>query len=59
MKRNTELREYMSKKGVKMWEVADALHVCESTFCKHFRYEFSEEKKKEVKNIVDSIARGR
>lgn len=52
---NSEIRAKIRKAGLTQWQIADALGVCENTFCRMLRYELPEEKKKEILALIDGI----
>lgn len=54
--RNKEIRDYIKSKGIPMWRVAERLGIADSNFSRMLRYEISEDKKKEIKHIVDELA---
>ncbi len=55
-KENPELREYAQNKGVYIWQVAEALGVCEMTLLRWLRFPLPEDKKAAFIHAVDSIA---
>ena len=52
MKANMELRMQIMSKGLKNWQVADALGIHESNFTRLMRKELPLEKKKEVLEAI-------
>jgi hypothetical protein len=54
---NETLKGYAKEQGVKLWEVAEALKVAESTFCKHLRRELPEEQAAQVRGVIDQLHR--
>ncbi len=52
----SDLKCYAHDKGVKFWEVAEKLGVNDGNFSRLLRKELTEEKKAEIKNIIDIIA---
>ena len=52
----SDLKCYAHKQGVKFWEIAERLGVNDGNFSRLLRKELSEEKKAEIKNIIDIIA---
>lgn len=56
MKANQEIRDYAKSKKVSLWQVADVFNVHETTFLRYLRKEFTEERKGEIRKIIDKIA---
>jgi len=57
MKANRELREFMVLRGVKQWEVADALGIAESTMTKWMRRELSEEVRRRAFEAIEKLSK--
>lgn len=55
--KNNDVREEIKRAGVFHWEVADALGVAESTFCKMLRKELPEEKKQKIYSAIKTLRR--
>ncbi|MCF6409011.1 hypothetical protein [Pseudalkalibacillus salsuginis] len=53
--KNEDLREAISKAGLKHWQVAEAVGIHEGNFSRLLRKELSIEKKKEIHNIIDNL----
>lgn len=53
---NQDIKEYASKNNVRLWQIANELGVNDGNFSRKLRKEFTEEKKLEVKQIIDKIA---
>lgn len=53
---NTEFRQYAKRRGVLLWEVADALGIADTTLSKLLRHELPEAEKEKYKAAVDQIA---
>lgn len=53
---NLDIKTEAIAKGVRAWQIADALGVSESTYMRHLRHEFPVEKKKKIMQIIDQIA---
>ena len=56
--KNFEIRETAARAGVKLWEVADALGVADSTFSRKMRHELSDEERSQVLRIIDELSGG-
>lgn len=53
---NKDIREYAKKKGVRLWQIANELHVNEGNFSRKLRHELQEEKKQQIYKIIDELA---
>lgn len=58
MNNNIEIRNAIFSNGLKKWEVADSLGVTDSTFSRMLRKEMSNEKKKEILDIINMLTKG-
>ncbi len=56
MRPNDDIRLYAGARGVKLWQIAAALGIPDGWFSKLLRQPLSEEKRTEVKRIVDEIS---
>ena len=57
--KNVDIRNYAREKRVNLWEVSECLGFAhESAFSRLLRHELTEDKKEEIKKIVDAIAAG-
>ena len=52
---NQEIKELMKQNKIFMWQVAKKLNVYETSFCKWFREELSEERKQQVLSAIEEI----
>ena len=58
--KNIDIREYAKEKQVNLWEVSEYLgYSHETVFSRVMRHELEEEKKAELKKIIDQIASDR
>ena len=53
---NVEIRISAKERGVKMWEVAEALHIHDSAFSRKLRKELPQEEKGKILEIIDRLA---
>lgn len=53
--RNKDIRDYARIKDVRLWQIAEKLNLQDSNFSRLLRYELSEEKKAEIKAIIDKL----
>ena len=56
---NQEIRKAAKEKGVKLWEVAEALKMQESGLSRKLRHELPESEKTKILAIIDSISASR
>ena len=54
--KNMDIREYAKKKGVKLWEIANALHINDGNFSRKLRQELPNEMKQKIFQIIDKIS---
>lgn len=54
---NKKIREAAASAGVRLWRVADALGVTDSTFSKKLRKELSEADQERIVSIIDKLSR--
>lgn len=54
--KNMDIREYAKKKGVKLWEIASALHINDGNFSRKLRQELPNEMKQKIFQIIDKIS---
>lgn len=52
---NEQLRAVMRENNIYMWQVAKKLNVYETSFCKWFREELSDERKQQVLSAIEEI----
>lgn len=53
---NTDLKQYAKKKGVHLWQVADALGISEATIIRKMRHELSDVEQARFIAAVDACA---
>ena len=53
---NKDIREYAEKHNVKLWQIANSLHINDGNFSRKLRFELSEDKKQEIRKIIDELA---
>ena len=56
MKANMKIREKAKIRGVRLWQIADALNLQESMFSKKLRKELTDEEKDEILAVIDRLA---
>lgn len=54
---NVDIRQYALEKRVNLWEVSERLgYAHESSFSRLLRHELTEDKKQEIRKIIDELA---
>lgn len=56
---NTEIRQAAAENGLKLWEVAEALGVADSTFSRKLRRELPSEQRDHILRMISKIAERR
>ena len=54
--RNADIREYAKVKGVQLWKIAERLNILDSNFSRLLRNELKDDKKAEIKEIIDELS---
>lgn len=54
--RNKDIRDYARIKDVRLWQIAEKLNLQDSNFLRLLRHELTEDKKTEIKKIIDDLA---
>ena len=55
--KNLDIRNYAKERGVNLWEVSEQLgYAHETAFSRVLRHELPEDKKAEIKAIIDELA---
>ena len=54
--KNKDIRDYARIKDVRLWQIAEKLNLCDSNFSRLLRHELPEDKKTEIKAIIDNLA---
>lgn len=53
---NIEIRTRAMNRGIKMWQIADALGVADSNLSRRLRKELSTEEQKRILSVIDQLA---
>lgn len=53
---NNDIRRTAAAHGIRLWQIAEAYGMADSTFSKMLRRELPPEKKQELLTIIDEIA---
>lgn len=54
----TEIRKKIIESGLKIWQVAEAYGVADTTFSKYLRKDFTKEDTEKLLNIISELAEG-
>ncbi len=55
--KNSDIRNYAKERGVYLWEISERLgYAHETAFSRVLRHELTEDKKAEIRKIVDELA---
>lgn len=54
---NHEIKTAAKSKGVKMWQLAEALGMCDSAFSRKLRHELPAEEKEKCLTIINQLAK--
>lgn len=55
--KNIDIRQYALEKRVKLWEVSEKMgYSHESAFSRLLRHELTEDKKEEIRKIIDELS---
>lgn len=54
---NQGLRKEAKQAGVKIWQIADKMGICDMTLSRRLRYEFSETQKTEMRRIIAELTK--
>ena len=55
---NTKIKTYALQHGVKLWQIAEKLHISEATMTRMMRKELAPEKQQEIMQIIDQLSEG-
>lgn len=53
---NKDVRNYARIKDVRLWKIAEKLNLHDSNFSRLLRHELSDDKKAEIRAIIDELA---
>lgn len=53
---NSIIRKAATEKHVRLWMIAERLHMTDSSFSRHLRHEVSEEERARILSIIDELA---
>ena len=53
--RNSDIKNMIKSSGVKMWKIAEAYGVTDSTFSRKLRYQLTDEERTKIINIIRDL----
>jgi hypothetical protein len=53
---NQDIKNYAKAKGVRLWQIAEVLHINDGNFSRKLRKELSETQKEEIVRIIDELS---
>lgn len=53
---NQDIKNYAKAKGVRLWQIAEMLHINDGNFSRKLRKELSETQKEEIVWIIDELS---
>ena len=56
---NTDIRLAAAGAGVKLWQIADAMAIADSSFSRKLRRELSRTEKEKIYRIIESLKAGK
>lgn len=56
--KNLQIRTAAKTKGVKLWQIADALCISEPTLTRKLRHELSDDETAKILAIIDRLSKG-
>lgn len=57
--KNRDIKEYAKSKGVRLWQIAEVLHINDGNFSRRLRKELPEAQKQQIIRIIDELAEKR
>lgn len=55
--RNTEIKREAREQSVRLWQIAEKMHISEATITRMFRKEFTDKEKAEMQSLITQIAK--
>ena len=55
--KNKDVRSAIADAGLRMWQVAEALNIADTTFCRKLRRELSDEDKERVYAVIAELSK--
>lgn len=54
--KNNDVRDYAKEKGVRLWQIAEEMKLCDLSFSKRLRHELDIDEKQEIYEIIDKLS---
>ncbi|MBQ4569392.1 MAG: hypothetical protein IJA62_05000 [Ruminococcus sp.] len=54
---NIDIRTAAKEKGVRLWEIANAMNISEPTMTRMLRHELSAVEKEKINKVIDNLAK--
>lgn len=54
---NKDIRELANQNHIRLWQIADKLQVADTTFSRMLRKELSDDKKQQIKTIIEELSK--
>lgn len=58
MSANQNIRMYAAARGVRLWQIAEALGIADCNFSRKLRKELPEDEKQKIFGIIEELAKG-
>ena len=58
MKKNQDIRTEVKNSGLYLWQIAEEMNISDNYMSRLLRKELSEEKKKEIRSIIERLTGG-
>lgn len=55
---NKDIREYAAERGIRLWQIAEAIGINDGNFSRKLRRELPQAEKEKILNIIDGLAKG-
>lgn len=52
---NSDIKQLAKISGVKLWQIAEKLGICDGNFSRKLRYKLSIEEKQKIIDIIDNL----
>lgn len=57
MQKNIDVRRTAAASGIKLWQIADQLHITDSYFSRKLRHKLPDEEKQKIFAIIEDLAK--
>lgn len=55
---NKDIREYAAERGIRLWQIAEALGINDGNFSRKLRRELPQAEKEKILDIIDGLSKG-